>query len=154
MVGHDVWIGYQATVMPGARIGNEAIIASGSVVTGHIPDYGIAGGNPATLIRRRYSDKDITRRDWPGGVPGHSAHHRTYSHHRWPAASTTLKGATGWQNDNGIVGCGWTLLDVMGHDPDRRRASPRHTPQPRTPHGQIAVSTLRGMEYSQVSGHS
>ena len=71
MVGHDVWIGYQATVMSGVRIGNGAIIASGSVVTGHIPDYGIAGGNPATLIRRRYSDKDITRLltlawwDWP-----------------------------------------------------------------------------------------
>ena len=61
VVGHDVWIGYQAIVMPGVRIGNGAIIASGSVVTGHVPDYGIVGGNPATLICRRYSDKDVTR---------------------------------------------------------------------------------------------
>jgi virginiamycin A acetyltransferase len=61
VVGHDVWIGYQVIVMPGVRIGNGAIIASGSVVTGHVPDYSIVGGNPATLIRCRYSDKDITR---------------------------------------------------------------------------------------------
>jgi virginiamycin A acetyltransferase len=70
-VGHDAWIGYQAIVMPGVRIGHGAIIAAGSVVTGDIPDYGIAGGNPATLIRRRCSDEDITRLltlawwDWP-----------------------------------------------------------------------------------------
>lgn len=71
MVGHDVWIGYQAIMMPGVRIGNGAVIASGSVVTGDVPDYGIAGGNPATLIRCRYSDQDIARLltlawwDWP-----------------------------------------------------------------------------------------
>lgn len=53
------------------RIGNGAIIASGSVVTGHVPGYGVVGGNPAALIRRRYSDKDINRLlalawwDWP-----------------------------------------------------------------------------------------
>jgi len=61
VVGNDVWLGYQAIVMPGVRIGNGAIIASGSVVTSDVPDYGIACGNPATLIRRRYSDQDITR---------------------------------------------------------------------------------------------
>ena len=61
VVGNDVWLGYQAIVMPGVRIGNGAVIASGSVVTSDVPDYGIAGGNPATLIRRRYSDQDIAR---------------------------------------------------------------------------------------------
>ena len=71
VVGNDVWLGYQAIVMPGVRIGNGAVIASGSIVTSDIPDYGIAGGNPATLIRRRSSDQDITRLlelawwDWP-----------------------------------------------------------------------------------------
>lgn len=71
VIGHDVWLGYQATVMPGVRIGHGAIIASGSVVTGDIPDYGIAGGNPAALIRRRFSDRDVARLlalawwDWP-----------------------------------------------------------------------------------------
>ncbi|MET0133708.1 MAG: CatB-related O-acetyltransferase [Kibdelosporangium sp.] len=71
IVGHDVWLGYQVTVMPGARIGHGAIVAAGSVVTGDIPDYSIAGGNPATVIRTRYQQPDINRLlalawwDWP-----------------------------------------------------------------------------------------
>ena len=60
-VGNDVWFGYRVTVMPGVQIGNGAIIASGSVVVDDVPDYGIVGGNPARLIRRRYSEHDITR---------------------------------------------------------------------------------------------
>jgi virginiamycin A acetyltransferase len=57
--------------MPGVRVGNGAIVASGSVVVDDVPDYGIVGGNPAKLIRRRYVDKDIDRLlalawwDWP-----------------------------------------------------------------------------------------
>lgn len=71
VVGHDVWIGYNVLVMPGVRIGHGAVIASGSVVTADVPDYGIAGGNPAALIRARYSEADIARLlavawwDWP-----------------------------------------------------------------------------------------
>lgn len=71
VVGHDVWLGYQVTVMPGTRIGHGAIVASGSVVIEDVPDYGIAGGNPARLIRTRYNDRDIARLlaiawwDWP-----------------------------------------------------------------------------------------
>ncbi|RJO74730.1 antibiotic acetyltransferase [Nocardia panacis] len=61
VVGNDVWIGNNATIMPGVRIGHGAIIASGSVVTKDVPDYGIVGGNPATLIRRRFDDADIAR---------------------------------------------------------------------------------------------
>ena len=71
MVGNDVWFGYRAMVMPGVRIGHGAIIASGAVVVDDVPDYGIVGGNPARLIRRRYSDADVARLlalawwDWP-----------------------------------------------------------------------------------------
>ncbi|MGZ0147486.1 CatB-related O-acetyltransferase [Kribbella sp. WER1] len=71
VVGHDVWLGYRTLVMPGVRIGHGAVVASGSVVTSDVPDYGIAGGNPAKLIRRRYSDADVDRLlaiawwDWP-----------------------------------------------------------------------------------------
>ncbi|MFD5182969.1 CatB-related O-acetyltransferase [Streptomyces sp. NPDC058372] len=71
VIGHDVWIGYGATIMPGVRIGHGAIIASGSVVTDDVPDYAIAGGNPARVIRHRHTDKDIDRLltlswwDWP-----------------------------------------------------------------------------------------
>jgi len=78
VVGNDVWIGYRTTVMPGVRIGHGAIIASGSVVVDDIPDYAIAGGNPAGVIRRRFSDQDIIRLlalawwDWP---PEHVTEH-------------------------------------------------------------------------------
>jgi virginiamycin A acetyltransferase len=70
-VDNDVWFGYRTTVMPGVRIGNGAIIASGSVVVEDIPDYAIAGGNPAGVIRHRYNDDEIARLlaiawwDWP-----------------------------------------------------------------------------------------
>ncbi|MFI1235304.1 CatB-related O-acetyltransferase [Nocardia salmonicida] len=71
VVGNDVWFGNGVTVMPGVRIGHGAIISTGSVVTRDVPDYGIVGGNPAGLIKTRYSDGDIARLlavawwDWP-----------------------------------------------------------------------------------------
>jgi virginiamycin A acetyltransferase len=71
VVGNDVWFGYQAMVMPGVRVGDGAIIATGSVVVGDVPAYGIVGGNPARLIRRRYDDETVARLlalawwDWP-----------------------------------------------------------------------------------------
>ena len=71
VIGHDVWIGYHVFVMPGVHIGHGAIIASGSVVVNDVPDYGIVGGNPAKLIRKRYTDEEIERLlalawwDWP-----------------------------------------------------------------------------------------
>ncbi|MFE0122314.1 CatB-related O-acetyltransferase [[Kitasatospora] papulosa] len=61
VVGNDVWFGYRSTVMPGVRIGNGAIIASGAVVVDDVPDYGVVGGNPARLIRRRHGEEDIER---------------------------------------------------------------------------------------------
>jgi virginiamycin A acetyltransferase len=71
VVGHDVWLGYQALVMAGVRIGNGAIVASGAVVVDDVPDYAIVGGNPARVIRHRYPQDDIARLtriawwDWP-----------------------------------------------------------------------------------------
>jgi len=49
-----VWIGYEALVMPGVKIGDGAIIAARSVVVNDIPAYTIAGGNPAKPIRQRF----------------------------------------------------------------------------------------------------
>jgi virginiamycin A acetyltransferase len=79
VVGNDVWFGYQATVMPGVRIGDGAIIAAGAVVTADVPPYTIVGGNPAQPIRQRFDDTDIgsLRRaawwDWPAElVTGHA----------------------------------------------------------------------------------
>lgn len=51
VVGNDVWLGYQAMVMPGVRIGHGAIVASGAVVVDDVPEVGVVGGNPAKLIR-------------------------------------------------------------------------------------------------------
>lgn len=71
VVGNDVWFGYQATVMPGVRIGDGAIIAAGALVTADVAPYTIVGGNPARTIRQRFDDADIDRLrraawwDWP-----------------------------------------------------------------------------------------
>lgn len=61
IVGHDVWFGYGAMVMPGARIGNGVIVGAGAVVRGSIPDYSVVSGNPATVARKRYEQADIDR---------------------------------------------------------------------------------------------
>jgi len=71
VIGNDVWTGHGAMIMPGVTIGSGAIIAAGSVVTRDVPPYCIAGGNPAQVIRQRFSDAlvadllDIAWWDWP-----------------------------------------------------------------------------------------
>ncbi|MFT4074884.1 MAG: CatB-related O-acetyltransferase [Asticcacaulis sp.] len=71
VVGHDVWIGHGAMIMPGVTIGSGAIIASGAVVTKDVAPYTIVGGNPAQVIRQRFSDEiisdllEIKWWDWP-----------------------------------------------------------------------------------------
>lgn len=59
VIGNDVWIGYEAVIMPGIKIGDGAIIATKSVVTKDVQPYTIVGGNPASVIRRRFSDEII-----------------------------------------------------------------------------------------------
>lgn len=59
VVGNDVWIGEQATILPGIRIGDGAIIGAHSVVGSDIPPYTIAAGNPARVIRKRFDDELI-----------------------------------------------------------------------------------------------
>ena len=71
VIGNDVWIGYDALIMPGVCIGDGAIIAARSVVTHDVPPYTLVGGNPARPIRRRFGDADIDTLlriawwDWP-----------------------------------------------------------------------------------------
>jgi virginiamycin A acetyltransferase len=57
MIGNDVWIGHNATIMPGVRIGDGAIIATNSVVTKDVKPYTIVGGNPAAVIRNRFNEE-------------------------------------------------------------------------------------------------
>lgn len=59
VVGNDVWIGQNVTVMPGVHIGDGAIIAANSIVAKDIPSYHIAGGNPCKIIRKRFNDELI-----------------------------------------------------------------------------------------------
>lgn len=71
VIGNDVWIGYDATIMPGITVGNGAIIASKSVVTKDVPDYAIVAGNPAKVVNYRFSEQaiqtllEIAWWDWP-----------------------------------------------------------------------------------------
>ncbi len=61
VVGHDVWIGLEALVMPGVRIGHGAVIGARSVVASDVPDYAVVAGNPARVVRRRYSEEEAAR---------------------------------------------------------------------------------------------
>lgn len=54
VVGNDVWIGSEAIVMPGVRIGDGAVIATRAVITRDVAPYSIVGGNPAAPIRTRF----------------------------------------------------------------------------------------------------
>ena len=59
VIGNDVWIGQNATIMPGVHIGDGAIIGANSIVTGEVQPYTIVAGNPARLIRKRFDDEMI-----------------------------------------------------------------------------------------------
>lgn len=71
VIGHDVWIGYEAIILSGVTIGNGAIVGARAVVTKDVPPYTIVGGVPARPIRRRFSEDTIQRLeqlkwwDWP-----------------------------------------------------------------------------------------
>ncbi|MFK7049973.1 Virginiamycin A acetyltransferase [Flavobacterium columnare] len=59
IIGNDVWIGHNATIMAGVKIGDGAIIATNATVTKDVPPYSIVGGNPSQLIRKRFSEEKI-----------------------------------------------------------------------------------------------
>ncbi len=50
-VGAGSWLGHGAIVLPGARIGRHVVVGAGSVVTGTLPDFSVAVGNPARVVR-------------------------------------------------------------------------------------------------------
>lgn len=59
VIGNDVWIGRESTIMPGVHIGDGAIIAACSVVAKNIEPYTVAGGNPARPLKKRFDDELI-----------------------------------------------------------------------------------------------
>jgi virginiamycin A acetyltransferase len=71
VIGNDVWIGYDALVMPGVKIGDGAIVSSRSVVVSDVAPYTVVGGNPAKLLKHRFEAQVIDALttiawwDWP-----------------------------------------------------------------------------------------
>lgn len=71
VIGNDVWIGAEAIIMPGVRIGDGAVIGTRALVTGDVAPYAIVGGNPARTIRKRFDERLIALLqemqwwDWP-----------------------------------------------------------------------------------------
>lgn len=70
-IGHDVWIGSEAVIMPGVQIGHGAVIGTRALVTKDVEPYTILGGNPAKPIRKRFDGASIMMLlemgwwDWP-----------------------------------------------------------------------------------------
>ena len=59
IIGNDVWIGQNATIMPGVKIGDGAIIGANSTVASDVDKFTIVAGNPAKLIRKRFDEELI-----------------------------------------------------------------------------------------------
>lgn len=71
VIGSDVWIGSEAMILPGIKVGHGAVIGSRALVTKDVEDYAIIGGDPAKVIKKRFTDKEIALLlemqwwDWP-----------------------------------------------------------------------------------------
>lgn len=60
-IGNDVWIGMNSCILQGTTIGDGAVIGAGSVVTKNVPPYAVVVGNPAKILKYRFSDKVISK---------------------------------------------------------------------------------------------
>lgn len=58
-IGNDVWIGWGATIVSGVNIGDGAVVAARAVVTKDVPPYAIVAGNPARVLRYRFTPEEI-----------------------------------------------------------------------------------------------
>lgn len=72
-IGHDVWIGHNATLLAGVgSVGRGAVVAAGAVVTRAVPPYAIVAGCPARVIRMRFDEATIALIEatrWWEGTP-------------------------------------------------------------------------------------
>ena len=59
VIGNDVWIGTDAIILRGVRIGNGAVIGANSLVNKDVPDFAIAVGSPAKIIKMRFNKNKI-----------------------------------------------------------------------------------------------
>src|SRR5690348_2685658 len=68
VVGAGSWLGHGSVVLPGAAVGEHVAVGAGSVVSGDLPSYSVAVGNPARVIRRY----DTERAEWVRVLDGHA----------------------------------------------------------------------------------
>lgn len=61
VIGNDVWIGREAVIMPGVRIGDGAVVGAKAVVASDIPAYAVAVGNPARVVKMRFPVETVER---------------------------------------------------------------------------------------------
>ncbi|MEG0307518.1 MAG: CatB-related O-acetyltransferase [Clostridium sp.] len=61
IIGNDVWIGTEAVIMPGVKIGDGAVIGTRAVVTRDVGPYSVVVGNPGKSVKKRFSHDDIER---------------------------------------------------------------------------------------------
>jgi virginiamycin A acetyltransferase len=61
VIGNDIWIGHNATIMAGVSIGDGAIIATNATVVKDVAPYTVVGGNPATEIKKRFPQETIDK---------------------------------------------------------------------------------------------
>ena len=70
-IGHDVWVGHGAVILPGVSVGNGAVIGANAVVRRDVPAYSVVAGVPGRVIRQRFTDAIAARIeatawwDWP-----------------------------------------------------------------------------------------
>ena len=67
VIEEDVWVGSNSSILSGVTIGRGSVIGAGSVVTKDIPPYSIAVGNPACVVRKRFSDRiiaELEKSEW------------------------------------------------------------------------------------------
>ncbi len=61
IIGNDVWIASNVSIIQGVTVGDGAVIAQESFVTKNVPPYAMVGGNPAQIIRFRFNDRQISK---------------------------------------------------------------------------------------------
>lgn len=63
VVEDGVWVGCNVTILKGVKVGRGAVVAAGAVVTKNVPPYSIVGGNPAKVLKERFSADEIIKHE-------------------------------------------------------------------------------------------